>query len=142
MQLFLLILLFLILDMVYVSFVSSKYTLMINNIQQNTFKIRFVPAVLSYIVLVVALVFVVLPYAQLRKTVDKSMLKTAFFSGFLIGFAIYGVFNTTNLALFNNYSYSLAVLDVLWGASLFFLITLLFLFLSSPRVLFILKSSK
>lgn len=128
--------------MVYVSIVSTRYSLMMNNIQQNPLKINYISAILSYIVLVVTLVFVVFPYAQMRKKIDNSIVKTAFFSGFLIGFAIYGVFNTTNVALFHNYSYGLALLDVIWGSSLFFIVTLLFLYVSSPSVFFILKPSK
>jgi uncharacterized membrane protein len=126
-------LLFMFLDFTYVYYVSSKYSVMISNIQQNAFQIHIASAILSYIVLLLILVYVVFPYAELRKHTDSSVIKTAFFAGFLIGFAIYGVFNTTNVALFKNYSKGLALLDVIWGSSLFFIVT--FLFLSPSKLL-------
>lgn len=133
------IVLFVILDLTYVSIVAPKYSFMVSQIQQSPFNLHFTSAILSYIVLTMSLLFVVFPYATLRKSTDNSVLKTAFLSGFLIGFAIYGVFNTTNVALFKGYSIPLAVIDTLWGATLFFAITLVYL---SPSVLLILKSGK
>ena len=129
----------LILDFVYVFVMSSKYSLMINAIQSAHIQVNIVSAVVSYCVLLVALLFVVIPYANLRKEKDNNIIKTAFMSGFLIGFIIYGVFNTTNVALFKNYSLLLAMVDILWGSTLFFIIALLYL---SPSVLFILKPVK
>jgi uncharacterized membrane protein len=127
-------LLFIILDFIYVSIVSPQYISMISNIQQQPFKIRIVPAILSYVVLLCTLLFVVLPYAKYREKTDKSCLKTAIFSGLFVGFAIYGVFNTTNTALFRDYSLTMAIIDTLWGSFLFFTITLLFVCRSHLQV--------
>lgn len=135
-------LLFVLFDFIYVSLIASKYNVMIRSIQKTSSNIYLPSAILSYIVLLITLIWVVFPYAQLRKSIDKSRLKTAFYSGLLIGFAIYGVFNTTNVALFKDYSFALAILDTLWGSLLFFTICWLYLYLSSPRVLFILKPCK
>lgn len=132
----LLALLFLVLDFVYVSLVSPRYISMITNIQQKPFKIRFVPAILSYLVLLATLFLVVLPYAKYRRETDESCIKTAFFSGLLIGFAIYGVFNTTNTALFHDYSLPMALIDTLWGSFLFFFITLLYVCRAHLQVFF------
>lgn len=139
MHIVLVIILFVIFDFIYVSLVAPKYSLMINNIQKEPFKINIVSAMLSYIVLIVTLLFVVFPYAKHRLQSDKSIVRTAFFAGFLIGFAIYGVFNTTNVAIFRKYSIKLAMFDIIWGSMLFFIATLLYL---SPSVFFILKPSK
>jgi uncharacterized membrane protein len=136
------IVLFLIFDFLYVSTVASKYSMMISNIQNAPFQINAISAMLSYVVLIITLVFVVFPYATKTINSDRSftsLVKASFFTGFLIGFAIYGVFNTTNVAIFKDYSIALALLDTLWGSTLFFIVTLLYL---SPSVLFIFKSSK
>jgi uncharacterized membrane protein len=136
------IVLFLIFDFLYVSTVASKYSMMISNIQNAPFQINAISAMLSYVVLIITLVFVVFPYATKTISSDRgftSLVKASFFSGFLIGFAIYGVFNTTNVAIFKDYSIALALLDTLWGSTLFFIATLLYL---SPSILFVFKSSK
>lgn len=35
--------------------------------------------------------------------------------GLLFGFIVYGVYNSTNYAIFNNYSISTSIIDTLWG---------------------------
>lgn len=136
------IILFLVLDFMYVSLVASRYSMMISKIQNAPFKTNIISAMLPYIVLIITLVCVVFPYATQKARNDRSftsLVKVSFFSGFLIGFAIYGVFNSTNVAIFKDYSIGLALLDTLWGSTLFFIITFLYL---SPSVLFIFKTSK
>lgn len=136
------IILFLVLDFMYVSLVASRYSMMISKIQNAPFKTNIISAMLTYIVLIITLVCVVFPYATQKARNDRSftsLVKVSFFSGFLIGFAIYGVFNSTNVAIFKDYSIGLALLDTLWGSTLFFIITFLYL---SPSVLFIFKTSK
>jgi uncharacterized membrane protein len=142
MNIVVIIVLFIILDFIYVSAVASKYSMMISKIQNAPFKINAISAMLSYVVLIITLVFVVFPYATQKVSGDRSvtsLVKASFLSGFLIGFAVYGIFNTTNVAIFKDYSIALALLDTLWGSTLFFITTLLYL---SPSVFFIFKSSK
>ena len=38
---------------------------------------------------------------------------------FLLGFFIYGVYETTNSAIFKNYDYNIALIDTIWGGILF-----------------------
>lgn len=43
--------------------------------------------------------------------------------GFVFGIVLYGVFDFTNLAIFSNYSFTTAMIDVLWGGTLMALTT-------------------
>ena len=42
---------------------------------------------------------------------------------FILGFCIYGIFDFTNYALFNDYELLPSVVDMVWGGILFYLTT-------------------
>jgi uncharacterized membrane protein len=44
---------------------------------------------------------------------------------FIFGVVIYGVYETTNYALFNKWRMTAVILDTLWGGSLFALTTMI-----------------
>ncbi len=118
------------LDSMYVSLVKVHYTNMIKNIQRGeALTVNIVSTVLSYFVLVFTLMYVVIPYALQKKETNISLSASylALTTGALIGFSIYGVFNTTNVALFKNYSGVLALIDTLWGSFLFFITTYVYI---------------
>lgn len=41
------------------------------------------------------------------------------FDAFLLGIFLYGTFDMTNLAMFKKYAWSTAIIDTLWGGTLF-----------------------
>ena len=41
------------------------------------------------------------------------------FDAFLLGIFLYGTFDMTNLAIFKKYAWSTAIIDTLWGGTLF-----------------------
>jgi uncharacterized membrane protein len=45
------------------------------------------------------------------------------YDAFLLGILIYGVFETTNYALFKKWSIFTVILDTLWGGTLFAIVT-------------------
>lgn len=47
-------------------------------------------------------------------------------SAFILGTIIYGVFDFTNLAIFDDYPVGLALHDTIWGGTLFFFATIIF----------------
>ena len=44
---------------------------------------------------------------------------------FILGVVIYGVYETTNYALFDKWSLKAVILDTIWGGSLFALTTMI-----------------
>ena len=54
-------------------------------------------------------------------------------SAFILGIVIYGVFDFTNIAIFDNYSLLLALHDTLWGGTLFFLTTVIYRYLVDKK---------
>jgi len=49
--------------------------------------------------------------------------KKSILDAFLLGMVIYAVFETTNLALFKNWAWKTAIIDTIWGGTLFALTT-------------------
>tara|TARA_Y100000590_G_scaffold179768_1_gene204932 strand:- start:24856 stop:25221 length:366 start_codon:yes stop_codon:yes gene_type:complete len=98
----------LILDGLWLSlFMGKQYTKMIPLIQKNKMELNILGAVLAYILMLYLLIDIVIRY-------DFSILRSFFF-----GFAIFGVYDMTCLAVFKNWDIKLAIIDMIWGGFLF-----------------------
>lgn len=94
----------LILDIIWIYFYMSKeYKVMIPKIQSNNMKLNVYSAIGAYLLMVYLLIQVVLKY-------DMNLLET-----FLFGFSLYGVYDLTCGAVFSNWNFKLALVDMLWG---------------------------
>ena len=125
----------LIFDFVYVASVSVFYKKAIRVVQGgDDMRLNIYPAILCYIIMVVGLLHIILTqlsrYGSLRSLSYQNKLKYALRFGGIIGFVIYGVFNTTNLAMFKRYSFPLAVIDIIWGTLLYTIATYVYLIMS------------
>jgi uncharacterized membrane protein len=95
------------LDFVYLSTMKGYFMNQVKNVQGSALKINYFGAAICYIFLVVGLnYFIIKP----RKSVSDA---------FLLGLVIYGVYETTNYALFSNWSIVSVIIDTLWGGLLF-----------------------
>jgi len=100
------------LDAVYLGLVmKTPFETLIQKIQGSSLSLRVLPVVLCYFLLVGGLYYFIL-----RE--NRSWKEAA-----LLGLIIYGVYETTNLALLKNWNWTLAIIDVFWGAVLFSLTT-------------------
>lgn len=102
------------LDFIFLSLIASSFSKIIFNIQKSPLKINYSIAIITYILMILAL-----NYFILNKTKPKLI------DAFLLGFIIYGIYETTNLATIQKWSYKLALIDTLWGGILFYLTTYL-----------------
>jgi uncharacterized membrane protein len=75
--------------------------------------VRWIPAVLFYLIYVAALVVFVARPAANQQALSHVLLLGAFF-----GFAAYAAFDLTGLALLRDFPVRAAVVDLLWGAAL------------------------
>ena len=101
------------LDFIYLSSIKTKYEEQIVKIQRVVMKIKLLPTITCYLLLIFALNYFIL--RTHRPVIDA----------FLLGFVIYGVFDATNYALFKKWNPILALGDSLWGGILFALTTYL-----------------
>ena len=100
-------------DFIYLNLMKDYFDNQVTQVQGSSLKMNLLGTVLCYIFLVVGLnYFIIKP----RKSAQDA---------FLLGLIIYGVFETTNLGLFKNWSIFTVIIDTLWGAILFALTTLI-----------------
>ena len=102
---------FIVLDSVYLNYMKGHFEKQIQAVQGSPLKINFMSAALCYLFLIIGLnYFIIKP----KKSVHDA---------FLLGLVIYGVYETTNYAIFKKWSIVTLIIDTLWGATLFALTT-------------------
>jgi len=106
---------FTLIDSVYLYSMSSKFQKMIKNIQGSELKMSIMPTLLCYIFLIFSLYYFVVSKKQ--KVLDA----------FLLGLGIYGVYETTNLAIFKKWEPIIGIVDTIWGGILFSLTYFIYL---------------
>ena len=99
------------LDAIYLTLTKGFYNKQVRLIQGSDLTIKLVPTLLVYVCLLVGLYYFIL--------VPKRPIMDAV----LLGFVIYAVFELTNLAIFDKWSFQAVILDSSWGAILFGLTT-------------------
>ena len=98
---------FVFIDFIYLNLIKNYFSNQIKSVQLSQMKVNLFGAVLCYIFLVVGInYFIIKP----KKSVSEA---------FLLGIIIYGVYETTNYALFKNWSILTVIIDTLWGGVLF-----------------------
>lgn len=94
-------------DFVYLRVMKHYFDGQINRVQGSPIQMNYLGAALCYVFLIIGLYyFVVKPR---RSTSDA----------FLLGIVIYGVYETTNYALFSKWSILTVLIDTAWGGLLF-----------------------
>lgn len=107
---------FLVIDSIYLNMMKKYFSHQIYLIQGSALKMDILATLLCYIFLIIGLNYFIL-------TPRRSI-----FDAFLFGLVIYGVFETTNKALFSNWKWFSVFIDTLWGGILFALTTYVFYF--------------
>ena len=118
-------LLLIIIDIFYLLLIKDKFSLMINNIQKNCINItdkKIIAIIICYILLACGLWFFVINDNINNKNKNKVILKS-----FLLGFIIYGIYETTNYAIFNNWDLNIVLIDSLWGGILLSIVTYIYI---------------
>jgi uncharacterized membrane protein len=99
----------LLLDFIWLYNNFPYYQDLFQTIQNNPLTIRWIPALLVYIIIIFSIVYF---------TKDSKTIYEAGSRGALLGLAMYGVYDLTNYATFSNYSFSMTVTDIIWGITL------------------------
>ena len=107
-------------DSLYLSRISVPFGKMVEKIQKKPMKMKIAPAVVVYLALVGAWYFFI--YREMKKrSFGENVGRAA-----LLGLFIYSVYDFTNLALIDDYRLDLAIIDSLWGSTLFAITTAIF----------------
>lgn len=101
-------LIFLILDIIWITSNIDKYNNLVNMIQKKNMILnnnKIISLLITYLILLFGLNYIVIPYK-----VPISF-----------GFVVYGVYSFTNYTMYEKYPIKLAILDTLWGILLYYL---------------------
>lgn len=101
----------LLLDSIYIYFISKYFTDQIVQVQSSPMEVKKLGYVLTYMFLIFALYYFII---KENKT-DLDAL--------ILGLCIYGVYEYTNYALLTNWNIKTTIIDTLWGGILFALTT-------------------
>jgi len=99
------------LDFIYLSANKSAFESLVVQIQRVVMQVKIVPLIICYAFLIFALNYFIL---RGHHSITEA---------FLLGLVIYGVYDSTNLAIFKKWNWQIAVMDGLWGGILFALTT-------------------
>ena len=105
---------FVLVDAGFLYLMSNNFQTMVKKIQGSPLKMKLLPTVACYIVLVSSLYYFVI------------YKKGSYLDAFLLGFFIYAVYETTNMAIFKDWSISVGLIDLTWGGFLFLITTYLY----------------
>jgi uncharacterized membrane protein len=101
----------LVLDGIYIYLTQKLFSDQITNIQRVVMQLKPIGAIVCYLLLIVGLNYFIIQR-------DRSVTEA-----FILGLVIYGVYDSTNYATLKNWTAELAILDTVWGGSLFALTT-------------------
>ena len=98
---------FISIDFIYLNVMKGYFDKQIQSVQGSQTKMNYLGAALCYIFLIIGInYFIIKP----KKSITDA---------FLLGIVIYGVYETTNYAIFKNWSILSVIIDTLWGGLLF-----------------------
>jgi len=101
----------LVLDGIYIYLTQKLFSDQIINIQRVVMQLKPMGAIVCYLLLIIGLNYFII---QRNRSVTEA---------FILGLVIYGVYDSTNYATLKKWTAELAILDTVWGGSLFALTT-------------------
>ena len=99
--------LFVCIDYLYLSYSKQHFNKLLHNIQNSKIKLDKIAIILCYMLLLFGI-----NYFIIQK--NKSEL-----DAFILGIVIYGIYETTNKAIFTNWTWETVLMDTVWGGILF-----------------------
>ena len=98
-------------DFMYLQSIKDYFQKQVQSVQGSAIQINYLGAAICYVFLIVGInYFIIKPNRSVK-------------DAFLLGLVIYGVYETTNYALFKNWSIITVIIDTLWGGTLFAITT-------------------
>ncbi len=96
-------------DIPYLFLRKDYHSAFFASVQASPLTVRYIPAAIVYALFAVALVTVAI---QPAKTLTAAAIR-----GAAVGAVLYGFYDATNLATLRGWTWEMAILDTLWGAT-------------------------
>ena len=106
---------FILVDAGFLYLMSNNFQSMIKKIQGSPLSMKIIPTIACYLFLISSLYYFII------------YKKGSLFDAFLLGFFIYGVYETTNIAIFKDWNIYVGLIDLTWGGFLFLITTYLYI---------------
>lgn len=123
MQLFIILLLYLVMDFIWIQSNFTMYNNSVMKIQNKPIAFRMMPAIIAYGLLVLNIVYILIPLTKKLSNIKRSLVFA------ISGLVIYGVYNATTYAIIENYPLHVAIIDTLWGLISHLILSLMISFL-------------
>ena len=104
-------------DSIYLKLFKNYFAGQVKSIQNSPISLNISAVMLSYLFIIIGFNYFVLGYNM------------SLSDSFLLGIIIYGIYETTNWAIFKNWSVLSVIIDTLWGGCLFLLTNWTILFI-------------
>jgi uncharacterized membrane protein len=98
---------YVIIDLVWILGARKLHNQTVEKVQGSPLKADPIPIALYYLMAPLAYIFIIKPHAKNMSDVIKMAA--------LVGALMFGTFDLTNKAIFKNYTWSYAIMDIMWG---------------------------
>jgi len=105
---------FFLVDIIYLKIVSGNYNKAIKRIQGSAMNLKGSYAFITYLIMTFVLYHFIISRGG------------NYLDAVVLGISTYGIFNFTNLAVLKDWPLSMAITDTIWGGILFLLITIIY----------------
>ncbi len=120
------------LDAVFLTLFKDFFARQVMLVQGTAMKVNIPSAAVCYVLMVVGLYYFVLRHmivpnaTSAAASIQTMRIGDAIRAAFFLGILVYGVYETTTLAILKNWSVTTALIDTTWGGTLFALSTYIF----------------
>lgn len=120
------------LDAVFLTLTKDMFARQVMLVQGTAMKVNIPSAAVCYILIVLGLYYFVLRHiivpnaTSVAASIQTMRIGDGIRAAFFLGILVYGVYETTTLAILRNWSPMTAVIDTTWGGTLFALSAYLF----------------
>ena len=120
------------LDAVFLTLSKDMFARQVMLVQGTAMKVNIPSAAICYVLIVVGLYYFVLRHiivpnaTSAAASIQTMRLNDGIITAFFLGILVYGVYETTTLAILRNWSPMTSLIDTTWGGTLFALSAYLF----------------
>ena len=112
----------LVIDSIYLTLIKGFFNKQIKTIQGSDIKLNYLGAAICYPIMIFGLYYFIIKNKKNYKN-NYQMIRDAS----ILGWVIYGVYESTNLAVFKKWDLKTVLVDGIWGGILFGLTTYIYL---------------
>jgi uncharacterized membrane protein len=125
------------LDIAWISLNLTKYSKEVLKVQKAAMSLRYEHAIIAYIIILFSILYIAIPFTQQSIKINngnkdisiENKLLYAFMYGGALGFSVFGIYNFTSLAIYKDLNVTIAIIDTIWGTTLYTLSTFIYLLL-------------